>query len=548
MALTPEEIQSYRKKYNITPQSTPTINVEDRMNRYKSLKVEPQKEGLLEGAISAVGGFFKGAVKGVGKTLTTVPESIEKVARAGIEVKKGVETQESIAKSFETNLELFRRARKETDPEKKEKLLEQAEKTFRELSPIAREEAEVPRVEVIEKAEDILKPKGLAERIGFGAEKLAEFFIPSGAIRKAEVGITKGLVGLPKIVGKPLEIAGRSIAEGASAGLVVSAQGEELGDIGKTALLTSLFSAPLKAFGVIKGDIAKTLKAGAEKKAAQALAPTTKEMKRKAEKVIPELLKRRVKFLTLEGLESKAQKGIDSAGDVLSKAYAELPEGTRVAISPVIENLEKLKSQLVIKGTNTVPESAMSQWSALAGVQDELLSLAKGAENTISIGSLRSYRQILDNLIQKAGKGFGLTGSETANLASQKAMANSIRNELAKKFPNIAKINKEYSFWSNVKEITKTTIERRKPQSGLINQLAGLTGVGAGAISGGVSGALGFGAVLSLLSKAVRSAGWRQLSAITRNKIAEGLAKDSTKIADVLSKIIAGQTYGFGLK
>lgn len=518
------------------------LTFEELMKRGAKPVLPPEKEKpFIRKAGEAVGEVATGIVKGGLRTLITPAERIAKVAEVGIKARGEVETQQSLERLGQTNLELFKRAREETDPEKKQKLLSEAEANFRQLQKLSGIEAERPKTaEVVERVEEALEPKGLPEKIGFGAEKLAEFFIPSGAIRKAELAITKGVAGLPKIAGKPLEIAGRSIAEGVSGGLVISAQGEELGDVGKTALLISLFSAPLKAFGVVRGGVEKALREGAVKKATEALAPTIKTMKQKAERIVSELLKRRVKFLTLGGLQSKAQKGIEAAGEVLDEAYSRLPENTRIAISPIIENIEKLKSGLIIKGTNTVPEAAMSKWASYQGIQDELIKLAQGGENTISIGSLRSYRQILDKLIKEKGKVFGLTGNETAKLASEKAMANSIRNEIAKEFPDIAKINSEFNFWSNVKEITKATIERKKPQSGLINQLAGLTGFGAGFISGGVGRAVGLGVILNVLTKALRSPFWKNTSALTKNRIADLISKGDDKVIGTLNKIIAG--------
>ena len=121
-------------------------------------------------------------------------------------------------------------------------------------------------------------------------------------------------------------------------------------------------------------------------------------------------------------------------------------------------------------------------------------------------------------------------------------MEKGIGSELAKEFPDIAKLNAEYNFWSNVKDVTEATILRTKGQG---EPLGRQIGEGAGLIAGAVLGGLGK-AVTGLLSlhflkAAVTSPIWRNTSGIVRQNIADLLASGQTeKVLDILGRIAIG--------
>jgi hypothetical protein len=46
-----------------------------------------------------------------------------------------------------------------------------------------------------------------------------------------------------------------------------------------------------------------------------------------------------------------------------------------------------------------------------------------------------------------------------------KSVADTLRSELSKASPDLAKLNKEFSFYKNLSDILETTITRQKPQS-----------------------------------------------------------------------------------
>ena len=387
----------------------------------------------------------------------------------------------------------------------------------------------------------ILETQGTAQKIGGGIEKVAEFMAPGQVVRGAKTAIS-GIVGATKLapaLQRVTKILAGAGLEGLSAGFVKTLQtGGDLGEAGKTALIAGAIATPFEALRVLSAPIAGVLQKSAEKKVSQALAPTTLENKRLANKVVPEMLSRRVKFLTKGGLEAQAEEGMGVAGQNLEDAYSALPENTKVAIAPIVEKLGKIKDSLVVAGTKTIPEAAQSEYQALHNIQQELVDVAAG-RSKVGIESLRNYRQILDATIKKAGQGFGFTGKEKAAQVATKSMANAIRGELAKEFPEIAKINAEFNFWSNVKDVVSATILRTKGQGEpLGRQILEGAGFAGGLAAGGFGNAFSGLIAMHYLKQAVTSAAWRNVSGIVRQNISDALAGGNMdKAIEILGRL-----------
>ena len=125
----------------------------------------------------------------------------------------------------------------------------------------------------------------------------------------------------------------------------------------------------------------------------------------------------------------------------------------------------------------------------------------------------------------KGGKTFGRTLSEGSLVDAQRNASNAIRIELAKKFPDLAKVNAEYTFWKNAHDIIRETIERTKSQATpLGEQVATVAGGVAGLASGvgkGVAVALAF----RWIKQIATSTGFRTASAIVKNQVADMIAQ-----------------------
>ncbi|WP_031499870.1 hypothetical protein [Bryobacter aggregatus] len=111
--------------------------------------------------------------------------------------------------------------------------------------------------------------------------------------------------------------------------------------------------------------------------------------------------------------------------------------------------------------------------------------------------------------------------------------ADAIREELAKQFPDIAVINKEYSFWKNVDRVVGDTLLRREGQAKPLGQKLA---AGAGAIVGGAKagpkGAILGGKVGQLFEATVSSPGWATASAVLKDRLAKALGSGSSAQID----------------
>jgi len=393
---------------------------------------------------------------------------------------------------------------------------------------------------------DLLEPKGGAEKFGFAAERIGEFITAGQIARPATIGANTLLKAklarttLAPALQKTVRILAGSGLEGLIFGTTKLAQTGKPKEALKTGAITGAISIPFQALEVLREPIAASLTKGAVKKSTQALAPTTKANKQLAERVVPGLLKRKVIFGTRAGLRAQANAGIDLAGQQLDDAYGALPSTLKVQIAPIIKDLETAKTSLMVKGTNVIPRVAQGKYQALVNIQRELVNVASG-KSSVGVDSLRNFRQILDSTIKKAGPDFGMTGKEKDVLFASKSMANAIRGELAKKFPDIAKANAEYNFWSNVKEVVEATIQRTAGRGHpLSKQIAESAGFVVGSTVGGTAGKAVAGGILFHFLNSIRNSPMLlQMSAVLRTEIAESLASgNASQIINVLEKVI----------
>lgn len=400
-------------------------------------------------------------------------------------------------------------------------------------------------------SKELVTPQGTAQKVGYGAEKIAEFLLPGKVITAGITGVRTALTTAklsPALV-KWLTAGASAGMEALSAGAVSKIQGATNKDARNSAILAGVLSAPLKLLNEFKAPIAGAIQKTAEKKGAQALGATTREMKQLSDRVVPELLKRKTFFLTRGGLEEKAIAKADDFGAKIGDAFEALSPETKIHITPIINSLEKLKDSAVSVGAGgqrVVIDSA--KYKAAQELQNTFIDLASDPNKFVSypsvaVGSIRKARQILDTAIAKTGKGFGLGIKDTAIQSAQKEGANAIRSELAKEFPHIDVLNKEFTFWKNVEKVVGTTIERTKSQgAGISSAAAEAGGAVTGAVMKGTIGSVILGAVgFKILKQAVTSPAWRITSAITRQALADAIYRGNIQVAtQILNRIIVG--------
>ena len=282
---------------------------------------------------------------------------------------------------------------------------------------------------------------------------------------------------------------------------------------GKTAI-----GAVVKATAPVRGSTSLALKRSAEESVQKALYATTKHLKGKAEKLAPEILKRpfgETFSPTRKGLQVKAEMGVAKAGEEI-EALGTLKG--KSSIRPVLDALEKEKGEFIVDGV-------VLNKGAIESIEDLQRTLAQFGDD-IDDEALRTVRRIYDTEIAKRKKDFRISGEEADATDFKKIAANRMRGILAEAHPDVARINKEYSFWSDLEEVISETNKRMVGQQGFITTLATIAGAGAGlAGTGGASAVAVKALTLRYLSQAFRSTGWRLIDARVKNALSNVLSK-----------------------
>lgn len=356
------------------------------------------------------------------------------------------------------------------------------------------------------------------------------------------------------------------------------------GALGRKTLLGTL---PKLELGATKlgQAINKSLSTSAVKQYVQALGPTTEKMKRIAEKVAPEMLNRGVKAWTLKGLGSKTASTLEKTGEVMDVVLEKIPKDLKVPTGNIINTIRDFKGEYLIGGMaidtkGNIAAQLKAAADAAGKTVDEIMRTARKVDGKVVVGgveaepkaiqaadalesvvrqmsekgeasfaSLRSLRQIWDKTVAKAAGGKGFLLDELGNLTveAKKAAANAIRTELSKASPELAKVNKEYSFWKNVVDVTEATVRRREGQSvPLGEQLMTAAGAAGGLASGGIGQGVTFAVAAKELVKLVRSTAYRTRSAKLKwdvaSAIAEGRIDDAiTILSKIVPKFIGGK-------
>jgi hypothetical protein len=158
---------------------------------------------------------------------------------------------------------------------------------------------------------------------------------------------------------------------------------------------------------------------------------------------------------------------------------------------------------------------------------------------TVSTESARSWRQMMDSFIASKPGGFAITKPLAAEAEVKKVATNAIRAELAKTYPDIARVNAEYSFWRNYQMILDETATRRTGQVGPLGRKVVLgAGAAAGLATGGVSSAILDAALVGSADKLFSSTAWRTVSAVTKDRLAHAFASGDAKTANLILKQI----------
>lgn len=364
--------------------------------------------------------------------------------------------------------------------------------------------------------------KGIAPKLGPGGgtgrfiEQAAEFAIPMG-------GAMKVLKGAPAMA----RVATDALLSGAITGVQTG------GDPGAMATSAAL-AGGVAGVGAVLPKAAGALRESAAKGYGQALAATKQGNKWLSKnKVVPELLKRRISAWTIKGLQSEAGRQLAKVGDAIGDEWSSLPTGTAVDLDTITSKLFKASDEALSIPTarGPVPMGPVAE-GGMKTANDLAATLKAVAEQNpitgkleVPVDRLRALRQFWDALAAKAGRYQGTALADQSAAETHGMAADAIREELGKQFPNIAKLNKEYSFWKNVNQVVSDTIMRRQGQAKPLGQkMMRAAGGAAGMASGGVHGMALGAAAGDALEQLTTSPAWRTIGAVWKNDLAQALA------------------------
>lgn len=269
------------------------------------------------------------------------------------------------------------------------------------------------------------------------------------------------------------------------------------------------------------------LKDSATAQMGRVLSPTTNANKFLTQKVAPGLVDRGFMAATRGGAEAKAAAAKEAAGQALDEAWSKIPDDSSMQTKPILDALENSKEAFKAGGVAVEPEAI----NRIQSLQDVISQYG----DNVSPQTLRKVRQIWDASVSQGGGYYGKTLAEGGMLDAKREAANAIRNELANQYPDIQKVNGEFSFWSNVDKVLQDTKQRKMGQATPMGEkIAGAAGAAVGATHGLTGVGIGLVAARAL-QKAFRSTAWQTVSAATKNSIADGIANGNLGPAAMLA-------------
>lgn len=292
------------------------------------------------------------------------------------------------------------------------------------------------------------------------------------------------------------------------------------------------------------GELAPILRNAAIGQYTRALNPTKEANKVIADRIAPEMIDRGVTG-SLSGIAQRGAAEANAVKPELDAAFASL-QSSHPQIQgsgwKILSDLQNLKSKYIVDGKVANPTAV----NAINGIQD----IVQQYGSDISPNSLRKLKGIFDDPVAAQGGFAGADLTSKYALKANKAAANSIRDILHGTDPDVAALDKEMSFWLNVKKVAGASAARKTGQAGglvkvfgpLATGAAGGTGFAVGGATGGIEAALGA-ATAAALTQAVRSPAWRTTSAVIKNSIADALASGQ---AGAVSALLARAGFAVG--
>jgi hypothetical protein len=329
-------------------------------------------------------------------------------------------------------------------------------------------------------SKDKVTPRGLTEKLGFGAEQIAEFFIPAGAVSKVGKVAETGIEGfnLANKVGKVGNLAEDALKLGTKVGLgageaagVTAAQGGDKSDIKLAASLGGGLSVVAKGIESILNKVPQT--------AWSSILKRTPIEAAKSPLLPKQAVETGLTGLTRDSIANKAQSAIQSIevtlDDLLSKSSAKI---NPAKIAGYLGDLRQ--SYAAIPGEQPSVK-------VIDNILDDLYSGFKEGKSLSAVEANQLKRDIYSVIAKSYGKG---AFEIPAKVEAQKTIARGLKTEIEKVIPEAKTLNERQAVYIQIKKALDKTIARTEGKGiaetgvGLYDLLIGGIGTGAGAATG----------------------------------------------------------------
>lgn len=367
---------------------------------------------------------------------------------------------------------------------------------------------------------DYTQPSNTAQRVGFTAEQVGEFFVPASTVSK---------------VSKVANVAKDAALTYAQTGSPAAA--------GMSGVLTAVLPGAKTL-----SQASNALERSAQQTMADSLRATKEWAKAESEKLAPEMIERGIGG-SLHSMRSLARSTAAKVGQNLDDAYkAAAAAGETVSADVVRGNIELASDALHVTSASGARIPLPGHEAAVAKLGDLAQFIGQmGAD--IPVDKAAAIKQAWDQIVSKAG----LYGNKATAPATEKAAAWSFREaanafrDLLNTNPDIAALNKEAGFWIGLRDVLNATKLRKVGQTGGLLRAGGsMVGATVGGMTGdsyserALNGVIG-GLAGQQFVKLVQSPTFMsKVSAPMKQKLAEALASGSAgQIRSVTSRIIA---------
>lgn len=381
---------------------------------------------------------------------------------------------------------------------------------------------------ISEKLREASVPTNPYQAIGFGAEQIAEFFVPGGAVTKGvkAIGAAKAITKLPKIAQAGAKLAGAAGLEAASFGGVTALQEGEINDVVKNSALAGA------AFPVAGAALGKALTKVLPSRLINSLIkPPAKEFRFGKNPGLAVAMEG-IKANTLEDLGKKI---ISKKAEIGKKIGAQVKGGIGAV------DAGKIIGETANKFTSKVTDPAAAQ--RFQNIMDQLLYDVKFSEGQIiktakkdlsklNAEEIHLLQQKIGDLTQWTGQGYE---KEVNQILS--SMYREVGKQLEKMSPGTKPLQQRYA---NLLGAEKS-VENRVATVNRMNTIANVSSLGLGGIAGlgsALSGKdLQDSAMLGLLGALSGKVGG---STFIKSRLAKALAKKGSP--EIVKRLSGGVT------